>query len=134
MPLTGGETNPSPRFVIPELVWEQQRFYTAAIAGSAKDWMSNYGRVPTLARLSTYPFFQTGDSTCSTAIESTITMDKLREIPYRLCALEGCGKPFPLNTRHDKLYCSTEHAHHASVKRGREAMRKAKMKQEGEES
>jgi len=96
--------------------------------------MATYGRVPAPARLSTYPFFQTSDSTCSTAIETTITMDKLRDIPYRLCALEGCGKPFPLKTRHDKLYCSTEHAHHASVKRGREAKRKAKTKQGGKEN
>jgi hypothetical protein len=131
-PLIGGQERP--RFVIPELVWEKQRFYKAAIAGSPEDWMANHGRVPTPGRISTHPFFRTTDSTCSMAIETTITMDKLRDIPYRLCALEGCGKPFRLKTNHDKLYCSTKHAHHASVKRGREAKRKAKTKQGGKES
>jgi hypothetical protein len=129
--LLGGQE--SPRFVIPELVWERQRFYKAAIAGSAEDWMANYGRVPTPTRLSTHPFLQTIDSTCSMAIETTITMDKLRDIPYRLCALKGCGKPFRLKTKHDKLYCSAKCAHHASVKRGREAKRAARTKQGGKE-
>jgi len=123
-----------PMFVIPELVWERQQFYRAAMQTSAEDWMANHGRVPTPRRISTHPFFQTIDSTCSMAIETTITMDKLRDIPYRLCALEGCGLPFRLKTKHEKLYCSSKCAHHASVKRGREAERVAKTKLGGKES
>jgi len=112
-------------YAVPELIWERQTFYKAALSGKPKDWLTLHARVPAPQRQLKPPFLATVDSLCSTAIETTITMDKLRDVPYRICAKEDCGRVFELRTKHDKQFCSYSCAHLTSVRRGR-AKQKAK--------
>ncbi len=115
-------------YVIPQDVWSLQATYRAALAGDAATWLSESGRIPTPTRRATAPFLATRDELCTSAIETTITMDKLADAPYRLCARVDCGQVFKIESNHGQIYCSHPCAHLVSVRRGREAKRQAKAK------
>lgn len=53
------------------------------------------------------------------AILSTIYVDNLRGIETRVCALKDCEVLFPVESKHEKQYCTPEHASYASKKRKR---------------
>jgi hypothetical protein len=73
-------------------------------------------------------------SYCEAAIEATISIDHLRGMKFRLCKLKDCRKPYLVNTRQKRMYCSMAHAHLANVRKIRAEERKAKAKQKGAQS
>ena len=90
----------------PELIWERQTVYKVALSGNPKDCLTLHARIPAPQRQLAPPFLATVDTLCSAAIETTITMDKLRGVPYRICAKEDRGRVFELRTKHEKQFCS----------------------------
>ncbi len=119
-------------YAAPELIWERQRFYKAALSGNARDWLAHYARVPAPKRVSAPPFLAITDEFCEAAIETTITMDKLRDVPFRICERPDCGKLFELKSRRAKQFCSYECAHLTAVRRGRQTQRDARQTSKGE--
>ncbi|WP_263382252.1 hypothetical protein [Granulicella arctica] len=115
-----------PLCIIPELIWDEQTRYKAALSGDAEEWLSRSSRIPAPQRRMTAPFFAVRDDLCSSAIETTITMDKIAQVPYRLCARSDCGLIFKVESNHSRHFCSQSCAHLVSVRRGREARRKPK--------
>ena len=118
-------------YVVPDLLWEQQETYKAALSGDAKEWLAQHARVPAPQRTSEPPFLAVIDRFCETAIETTITMDKLRDVPFQLCGRPDCGKIFEVRTKRAKLFCSYDCAHLTTVRRGREVGRKAREAAKG---
>ncbi len=62
------------------------------------------------------------------ALRATVFLDRLRGMPWKLCAREDCGKPFEQSSKRTKLYCSTDCAHLQSVRDYNERKRKVTAK------
>ncbi len=114
-------------YVIPQHAWDLQLSYKSALTGDAAKWLSESGRIPTPTRRSSPPFLASRDELCRHAIQTTITMDKLSDVPYRLCARSDCGEVFKMESNHFRTYCSQYCAHLVSVRRGRAAKRQVKV-------
>jgi hypothetical protein len=111
-------------YVVPDLVWEQQEFYKQALSGDMRSWISQRGRIPSPQPSSTPPFLAITDRHCVPAIETTITLDKMRDIPFRICQRPNCGTLFKLASKRVRLYCTYDCAHAEAVRRGREAKKR----------
>ena len=70
------------------------------------------------------PYFGLTDGLCTSAIETTITLDHLRRVEYRICARDDCAKPFQVQSAHGQTYCSQGCAHTVHMRRSRQAERK----------
>jgi hypothetical protein len=56
---------------------------------------------------------------------ATIYIDKLRGVIYRRCKRRDCPRIFEVQSRHGQRYCQQYCAHLASMRRNREALRRA---------
>lgn len=62
-------------------------------------------------------------------IRATVLADIARGIKFRVCEREDCGRTFPLESEHERKYCSQYCGHLESVRRQRRAVRNSKRKQ-----
>jgi hypothetical protein len=53
------------------------------------------------------------------AVVASIQIDKLLGAEFRYCARPDCKKPFQIESRHRRIYCSTDCAHYIAVKNNR---------------
>jgi hypothetical protein len=61
------------------------------------------------------------------AIIASIQIDKLNGVEFRYCARPDCQRPYKIESRHKRIYCSTDCAHYMAVKSSRKrAARKSK--------
>jgi len=63
------------------------------------------------------------------AVIASIQIDKLRGAEFRYCARPDCKKPFQIESRHERIYCSTDCAHYMAVKNSRARAAKNKKQQ-----
>jgi hypothetical protein len=118
----------APVYVVPDVVWKQREEYKEALAAPPHVWMSRGNCLPAPHSQLKPPYFAMSDRTCSSAIETTITLDHLRGIPYRFCERTDCGDIFTVESRHERKFCSQACAHLVSVRRAREAKRNSLKK------
>jgi hypothetical protein len=111
---------------VPGLVFESEiRSEQATIRDALKakpgDWLarSSLG----FSSQSKFPHYVHTDGTCLDAIRTSISIDFLRRVPFRICKRADCGEPFAAD-RKGKEYCSQYCAHLASVRRARKELRK----------
>jgi hypothetical protein len=112
-----------PDFVLvpPQLLKEQQAKYRRALLPSnARSWLRSHPM--SLESADEFPFFRVRSSYCSSAIETTITIDHLAEIKFGIC--KRCHKVFEKEKKYKMSYCSRSCANAASVARFREKQRK----------
>jgi hypothetical protein len=64
------------------------------------------------------------------AIVASIQIDKLRGAEFRYCARSDCTEPFQVESRHERIYCSTDCAHYMAVKNSRARAEKNKGRQQ----
>lgn len=57
---------------------------------------------------------------------STVFFDVARGIRFKVCQRKDCGKPFPLETKHDKKFCEWYCAHITTVRKNRPRVGKKK--------
>ncbi len=124
---TQQQNRPDFVLVMPHLLREQQERYSKALLPSnRRNWLRSHP-----LRLETVdepPFFLVRGSSCSPAIETTITIDHLAERQFGIC--KRCHSVFEKETRHRKSYCSERCFNAAGVQRWREKQRKAAKKGE----
>jgi hypothetical protein len=53
------------------------------------------------------------------AILATVYVDHLNGINFERCALSDCNRLYEMTSKHERQYCTPEHAHKASVRRRR---------------
>jgi len=83
------------------------------------EWFrSGYGPV-SLVKREEFPHFVIQAFGCEQVILTTITIDRLRDARFRICAREDCRTPFEVKTRHKRDYCTQYCAHLESVRRNR---------------
>jgi hypothetical protein len=63
-------------------------------------------------------------------IVASIQIDKLRGAEFRYCARSDCTEPFQVESRHERIYCSTDCAHYMAVKNSRARAEKNKGRQQ----
>lgn len=65
---TAGEARPEKPLgiAVPELLWERQTFYKAALSGKPVDWLRTHAQVPKPQRQLNAPFFALVEKVCST--------------------------------------------------------------------
>jgi hypothetical protein len=137
-------------FVIPERIWDLQDFYRIGLQGPPDEWFAYAGGMSAVmggkvggssqealkrpgaliraARIrSEYPHLLVRTNFCREAIEATITFDHLRKIKTRICKRADCMKPFPIESRHKRKYCSQYCGHLESMRR--QSREQAKQKQ-----
>jgi hypothetical protein len=118
--------------LVPALIFEseirkEQAAIRDALKGNPADWLAK-GSL-SFGSQSKFPHYVHADSTCLDAIRTSITIDFLRRVPFRICKRPDCGEPFAAD-RKGKEYCSQYCAHLVSVRRTRREIKK-KMRQSG---
>lgn len=112
--------------LIPSLAFEseireEQTAIRNALKGNPADWLAksslNFGSQ------SKFPHYVHTDYTCRDAIHTSISIDYLRRVPFRICKRPDCGEPFAAD-RKGKQYCSQYCAHLVSVRRTRKERKK----------
>jgi hypothetical protein len=98
-----------------------QRKVREALISSPEQWLaSSSGSLPRMRpRSTTFPYFGFLTDSCEAAIRTTTTMDLLRRVKFRSCARPDCAVPFPIESKHERRYCTQYCAHLESVRRNR---------------
>jgi hypothetical protein len=99
-------------------IWATQDRVKNALQKGAKEWFKSGWTTLELRTRPDFPhFFQEFDSV-SEALSTSISIDFLRGVRFRICPRIDCGSPFPAD-RKGKRYCSQYCAHLVSVRRNR---------------
>lgn len=127
---TGDEWKPN--VVLPRQIWFdidprkpermihlQELIRWGLICQPEKWFNSSLGRVSPIGPQDQFPYFVIQEFGCERVILATITIDRLRNTKYRLCARPDCKRPFAKRTKHKKDYCRNYCAHLESVRRNR---------------
>lgn len=116
---------PDNDILVPGLIFEskvrkEQTAIRDALKGNPADWLAkgslNFGSQ------SKFPHYVHTDSTCLDAIRTSITIDFLRRVPFRIRKRPDCGEPFAAD-RKGKQYCSQYCAHLVSIRRTRRELK-----------
>lgn len=62
------------------------------------------------------------------ALLATVFFDVARGIPFKTCERKDCGQPFPLESKHEKKFCSWYCAHITTVRKNRPHSKKKARK------
>ncbi len=114
---------------VPSLVFEseiltEQSAIRTALQGSPGEWLAKYDL--SLTPQSKFPHYVHADSTCLGAIRTSVSIDFLRRVRFRICKRPDCGEPFPAD-RKGKQYCSQYCGHLVSVRRTRKQAKKRSL-------
>jgi hypothetical protein len=112
--------------LIPSLAFEseireEQTGIRNALKGAPGDWLAKSSL--SFGAQSKFPHYLSTDSTCLGAIRTSISIDFLRRVSFRICKRPDCGEPFAAD-RKGKQYCSQYCAHLVSVRRTRRELKK----------
>jgi hypothetical protein len=104
-----------------------QRRVRHALTSPPEQWFaSSWASPPTLqARSKTFPYFTILTDSCEAAIRMTTTIDLLRQLKFKSCARPDCGVPFPVESKHERRYCTQYCAHLESVRQQRKVAAEA---------
>lgn len=119
---------PMPSYVRPETLWHEQEFFRNALTQKPARWLAQHAKLPSPHSINGAPYFGLTDSFCTSAIQTTITLDHLREVEYRICARDDCARPFQVQSAHGQTYCTQGCAHAVNMRRRRQAERKQSVK------
>jgi hypothetical protein len=119
-------------YVLPSDMWEYQRRSREGLKSPACRWLVEAQKLFAATPRPEYPHLFLVSGTCQEAIRTTITLDLLRKVKFRICARPDCGSPFEIKNRHRREYCCQYCAHIESVRRQRRsAKRDAKQLSKG---
>jgi hypothetical protein len=119
-------------YVLPIDIWEFQRRCRDGLKSPAYKWLADAQRLFLVTSRPEYPYFLSIAGNCQEAIRTTITLDLLRRVKFRICARPDCASPFPVENRHRRKYCRQYCAHIESIrKQRRAAKREAKQLSKG---
>ena len=116
----------SPVAVLPGLVWQRRKDLREAMLGKADAWLKGRSTLGYTHGRDRYPFIGVTDSTCSRAIETTITLDHLGRTKFRTCKRPDCNNIFPVESDHGKVFCQQYCGHLVSLRRKRAAAKRVK--------
>ena len=117
-------------YAIPGSVWQKQAFFRDVLTQDPRRWLAEHAKLPKPHRVDGPPFFGITDFHCMSAIETTITLDHLRDVKFRICARSDCAKTFQVQSAHGQTYCSYRCAHTVNVRNSREVKRNQAIKKE----
>jgi hypothetical protein len=124
----GAEDLSKGNYVLPIDIWEFQRRCRDGLKSPAYKWLAEAQKLFLVTSRPKYPHFLSTASNCQDAIRTTITLDLLRKVKFRICARPDCASPFPVENRHRRKYCRQYCAHIESIrKQRRSAKRDAKQ-------
>src|SRR5262249_11855052 len=107
-------------YLLPFDMWQFQKHCQKALEEPEK-WLTEVQKLfPALVARRQYPHFGLTVVGCQEALRTTITIDILKNVRFRLCARHDCRTPFPVETRHQREYCCQYCAHLESVRRQRQ--------------
>jgi hypothetical protein len=112
--------------VLPFLVWRARKAFRAGMLGKPDAWLANNASFGMTHRRSQFPYLGITDRDCSKAIETTITLDHMRQVKRSICARSDCDNIFEVESGHGKIYCEQYCGHLVSVRRKREAEKRAR--------
>jgi len=119
-------------YVLPIDIWEFRRRCRDGLKSPAHKWLADVQKFFLVTFRPEYPHFFSFAGNCQEAISTTITLDLLRRVKFRICARLDCPSPFPVKNRHRRRYCRQYCAHIESVrKQRRAAKREAKQSSKG---
>jgi len=108
-------------------IWKEQDRLKRALLDPVEEWLTG-SRLAFEARPE-YPHFYIGARSISKALRATVTLDLLARVKHRLCARKDCRKPFKVESKHSRRFCSQYCGHLESVRRGRREKKRAKRRQ-----
>lgn len=133
-PTSEGESHKNwrPSIVLPQWIWfdhdprdpnrmlHVQELIRWGLTCRAEKWFdSGYGNLQPIGPQSKFPHFVIQEWGCERVMLTTVTIDRLRNVKYRLCGRPDCKRPFALKTKHQKTFCSQYCGHLESVRRNR---------------
>lgn len=124
--------------IFPDGIWSDQDRFRNALTQGPRLWFGQQPNAPLgpfrqpgaglgpFLSGSKFPYFTQTVRTCTEAIAMSITVDFLRRERFRKCARKDCQKPYKVESRHKRRYCTQYCAHLASVR----SIRKKRKKEE----
>jgi hypothetical protein len=105
------------RLFKPEGFWrDRDKLISEMNAGTSRwddpTFFSGFG----LRRRSQFPHLVHIDQYCFDAILHSVTFDLMRGVKFGLCAREDCRRPFPIESRHRRIYCDQYCGHLVSLR------------------
>lgn len=113
--------------VSPHRLWTMRDTYIKAAAGSPRAWLSTATPL-SLKETEKIPYFIVERFYCEDAIKATITIDHLSNVKFGICKRHDCRRFFRRTTLQKRMYCSSECAHLANVRKLRKEKKKAELK------
>ncbi len=113
-----------PTLIFPNEVWQDR----SSLADHMKSDLAETFVGFDLKRSREFPHFVNSDSTILDALYTTVTVDFIRGMKFRVCARADCAIPFRIESRHERKYCSQYCAHLESVRRVRRKLRVRRSK------
>ena len=84
-----------------EEVWSVQEQSKHEVTRAAEGYLANESPIALFEMRSQYPHLFISRTDITTAIETTITLDFLQRLRFRLCARKDCRTPFAIESKHD---------------------------------
>jgi hypothetical protein len=106
-------------YLFPAEVWAFQKQCRDALTHPAHEWLAQ--KLIALVARPRFPYLVSTASNCQEAIRTSITIDLLQKVEFRICARPDCAAPFSVETRHQRKYCRQYCAHIESVRKQRQA-------------
>ena len=122
-PRTTWDIYPRPHLWRPQHIWERQNLFKEALINDPESWLTQTAtNIVTGSTMSEYPYRQCLASGCEYALIVTITADLLNKVKFGICDRPDCRIPFPIESNHERKYCSQYCGHITSVRESRKKL------------
>jgi hypothetical protein len=126
--LVAARSNRDGPAIIPvDEIWMDQQGFKQALSSKPTKWLDVMGPYFDFVTQHDVPHFVHIDNCIRDAIRTTITIDFLRNVRFRICPRVDCGLPFPAD-RKGKRYCSQYCAHLVSLRKIRKKEKSARKR------
>ena len=124
---SGDELAWDPVIVGPLGIWRDRAQLRADLIAGASAWFRSPRSHLDFHTRAEFPHFVHQDHFCEDAVKTSITVDFLRKVRFRVCPRVDCGVPFSAD-RKGKIYCSQYCAHLVSLRKTRKKQQALRRK------
>jgi hypothetical protein len=97
-----------------------QKSVREALTNAETKWFkSSESSLHLWRHIAEYPYFSLRTNLGHEAVRTTVTVDLLNESQFKVCARRDCSKPFRIQSKHTRIFCSQYCGHLESVRRQR---------------
>jgi len=122
-----GRWNDAEYVELPEIIRLQQAVREALTDSPDKWFASQYSLPFNWRRSPKFPYFALLTDKVEVAVRMTVTIDLLNQSRFQTCERRDCGRPFKVESGHNRKFCSRHCGHLEAVRRSRKTSRRERV-------